>query len=66
LDEEIEEDEVKHVTRMGEKVNAYIVLSWEREHRERPLGRPRNCWERKFEIDVQVWTGFFFWGGGGA
>jgi hypothetical protein len=50
-----------HVTRMGEKRDAYTILVGRPEGR-RPLGRPRRRWEDNIKMDLQEvawgeWTG---------
>jgi hypothetical protein len=54
---------VRHVTRMGEKRNAYRMLVVKPEGK-RPLGRPRLRWVANIKIDLReigwdgmVWTG---------
>jgi hypothetical protein len=41
-----------HVTRTGEKRNAYRILV-EKPEGERPLGRPRRMWENNITIDLK-------------
>jgi hypothetical protein len=47
-----------HVTRMGEKSNAYRILVGNPEGK-RPLGRPRRRWVGNIKMDLRygvVWT----------
>ena len=41
-----------HVTRMGEKTDAHVVLLGKPEGR-RPLGRPRHGWEENTKMDLK-------------
>jgi hypothetical protein len=41
-----------HVSRMGEKRNAYRILV-EKPEGKRPLGRPRHRWEDNIKIDLR-------------
>jgi hypothetical protein len=42
----------RHVARMGEKRNAYMILRGKPEGR-RPLGRPRRRWVDNIKIDLR-------------
>jgi hypothetical protein len=62
-----------HVTRVGEKMNAYRILLGKSEGK-RPLGRQRRRWVDNIKIDLRErengvgWTGFIWlriWTSGG-
>jgi hypothetical protein len=42
----------KHVARMGEKRNAYMILMGKLEGK-RPLGRPRHMWVDNIRMDLR-------------
>jgi hypothetical protein len=42
----------RHVTRMGEKMNAYRILV-EKPGEKRPLGRPRRMWMGNIKMDMR-------------
>jgi hypothetical protein len=50
-----------HVTRMGEKRNAYRLLVGKPEGM-RPLGRPRRRWVDNIKRDVERWNGVMWTG----
>jgi hypothetical protein len=52
-----------HVTRMGEKGNAYRILVGKLEGK-RPLGRPRRRWEDNIKMDLREigWGGMYWIG----
>jgi hypothetical protein len=41
-----------HITRMGEKRNAYILLV-EKPEEKRPLGRPKHRWVDNITMDLE-------------
>jgi hypothetical protein len=47
-----------HVTRMGETINAYMILVGQPEEK-RPLGRPRRRWVDNIKVDLREigWDG---------
>jgi hypothetical protein len=61
LGDEIENEWMEHVARMGERRGEYRVLVGKPEGKK-PLERPRSRWEDNIkkdlqEVDLGVWTG---------